>query len=134
VASVACWHMPYSVAQLDDLDEQSMAAIDQFPDRYRMLTETLGLTELKANVWYFEPGEDLVFHRHEEQEELVFVLEGSFEVTIGDADAPETRELGPGGMYAASPDVARGIENVGDTTGSVLAIGAPAVDDMPQDP
>jgi quercetin dioxygenase-like cupin family protein len=126
--------MTYHVTRLADVDEQSMVGIDQFPDRYRMLSEALDLSEMRANVWYFEPGEALVFHAHETQEELVFVLEGEFELTIGHPGEEETHELGPGSMYAASPDVGRGIENVGDTEGSVLAVGAPAVDDMPMDP
>lgn len=126
--------MTYHVTRLADVDEQSMVGIDQFPDRYRMLSEALGLSEMRANVWYFDPGEELVFHAHETQEELVFVLEGEFELTVGHPGETETHDLGPGSVYAASPDVGRGIENLGDTEGSVLAVGAPAVDDMPMDP
>lgn len=126
--------MSYEVAQVEELEEQSMAAIDQFPARYRMLTEALGLEELRANVWYFEPGEDTVFHAHQEQEELVYVLEGEFELTVGYPEETETHRLGPGSVYAVSPEVGRGIENVGESAGAILAVGAPSVDDMPMNP
>lgn len=87
--------MPHEIAYIEDIDEQSMEAIDKFPTRYRILTQALDLSEMRANVWYFEPGEDLVYHAHDEQEELVYVLEGQFSLTIGHPDDTETHEIGP---------------------------------------
>jgi quercetin dioxygenase-like cupin family protein len=126
--------MSYEVAHINDVEEQSMEAIDKFPTKYRILTQALDLEEMRANVWHFEPGEDLVYHAHDEQEELVYILHGQFELTIGYPNETETHEIEAGTAYAASPDVGRGLKNIGDTEGTILALGAPSVDDMVKEP
>jgi quercetin dioxygenase-like cupin family protein len=68
------------------------------------------------------PGQGPPLHRHENEDEVLYVLEGMFRVRLSDrlADAPA-------GSFAFIP---RGLphtwQNVGDTPGRFLALTAPA--------
>jgi quercetin dioxygenase-like cupin family protein len=52
---------------------------------------------------HYEPGKQVVRHAHEHSEQLMFLVEGSVTMTIGD----ETRELRPGDVVCVN----RGIEH-----------------------
>ena len=51
----------------------------------------------------YEPGTTVPRHRHEHTEQVMLLLEGSLEMTIGE----ETRELGPGDVCVVN----RGVEH-----------------------
>jgi quercetin dioxygenase-like cupin family protein len=51
----------------------------------------------------YEPGKQVVRHAHEHSEQLMFLVEGSVAMTIGD----ETRELRPGDVVCVN----RGVEH-----------------------
>jgi uncharacterized cupin superfamily protein len=53
---------------------------------------------------------------------------------LGPSGEEEYVEAGPGTFYRAGPETGHGHRNVGDTTGVVLAFGAPAVEDPGLDP
>lgn len=90
----------------------------------RSLSSALGAGEVSVNYYELEPGESFAFgyHRHEDQEELFYVLEGraTFETEEG------TREIGSGeAVYFSPGEWQRGL-NRGDGRVVALAVGAPA--------
>ncbi len=92
----------------------------------RPVDEVLALEEMGAKLWYFEPGDEVGYHAHPEEEELYYVIEGEFSVKMGSADDPTYETVGPGTFFAAGPREPHGHRYVGDDQGIVLALGAPA--------
>ncbi|MDR9381825.1 MAG: cupin domain-containing protein [Natronomonas sp.] len=128
--------MDYNVLDLDDVPLKDLSEIDEVPPDLdiRPIGEQLGLSEMRATVWYFEPGEEIQYHAHSEQEELYFVLEGEFSLKLGRSGDTEYVDADPGTFWVAEPKVGHGHRNVGDERGVVLSIGAPPVDDPGLDP
>lgn len=132
--------MDGSVAHLDEMELFDPADFDADPSDelleldVKAVGRALDTEEVALKVWYFEPGDEMRYHAHREQEEVYYVMEGKFSVILGPPDDFETHELGPGSFYAAGRDVGHGHRNVGEEVGVVLAIGAPDVTDLGVDP
>jgi len=128
--------MDYEVVHTDDVDRTDLSGIDEVPPDLdvRAIDEVLGLDGMKAKVWYFEPGDEIAYHAHSEQEELYYALSGEFSLKLGRSGETEIREVGPGAFWVAKPEVGHGHRYVGDDQGAVLALGAPAVHDPGLDP
>lgn len=123
--------MEYEVVDLDDASVTDLSDIDEVPPDLdiKPVGKQLGLSEMRATVWHFEPGEEIQYHAHSEQEELFFVLEGEFSLKLGRSGEEEYVEAGPGTFWAAAPEIGHGHRNVGDEQGVVLAFGAPPIED-----
>ncbi|WP_335999869.1 cupin domain-containing protein [Halorientalis halophila] len=124
--------MEYAVVDTEeipkvDLDEALNGMFD--PDVRRVQAE-LGTENLVASLWYFEEGEEMVHHEHEDQEELYYVLDGEFEVKLGDAGETETVVAEEGTFFAAGPGVGHGHVCTSADGGVVLAVGSPNVTDI----
>ena len=91
----------------------------------RPVDEVLDLEEMGVKLWHFEPGEEVGYHAHPEEEELYYVIEGEFSVKMGPADDPTYTRVGSGTFFAAGPYEPHGHRCVGDEDGVVLALGAP---------
>jgi quercetin dioxygenase-like cupin family protein len=128
--------MDYEVVDIDDVPITDLSGIDEMPPDLdiKPVGEQLGLTEMRAMVWYFEPGEEIQYHAHSEQEELFFVLEGEFSLKLGRSGETEYVDAGPGTFWVAEPKIGHGHRYVGDEQGVVLALGSPPVDDPGLDP
>ncbi|MFW5963719.1 MAG: cupin domain-containing protein [Natronomonas sp.] len=128
--------MDYKVVDLDDVPITDLSEIDDIPPELdiRPVGDQLGLTRMRATVWYFEPGEEIQYHAHREQEELYFVLEGEFSLKLGKSGEEEYVDAGPGTFWVAEPKIGHGHRYVGDEQGVVLSIGAPPVEDPGLDP
>lgn len=128
--------MDYKVVDLDDVPAKDLSEIEDVPPDLdiRPVGEHLGLSEMRATVWYFEPGEEIQYHAHSEQEELYFVLEGEFSLKLGRSGDEEYVDAGPGTFWVARPKIGHGHRNVGDERGVVLSFGAPPVEDPGLDP
>jgi quercetin dioxygenase-like cupin family protein len=128
--------MDYKVIDLEDVPVTDLSEIDAVPPDLdiRSVGDQLGLSEMRATVWYFEPGEEIQYHAHSEQEELYYAVEGEFSLKLGRAGEEEYVEVGPGTFWVAKPEVGHGHRYVGDDEGVVLAIGAPPTDDPGRDP
>lgn len=128
--------MEYEVLDLENVPLTDLAGDDDVPPdlEIRAIDAALGLSNLRAKAWYFEPGDEIGYHAHSTQEELYYVLEGEFSVKIGRSGETEIVEVGPGALYAAGPEVGHGHRYLGDDRGVILAFGAPAVDDPGLDP
>ncbi len=128
--------MEYEVVDLEDVPITDLSESDEMPPDLdiRPIGEQLGLSEMRATVWYFDPGEEIQYHAHSEQEELFFVLQGKFSLKLGRSGETEYVDAGPGTFWAAGPEIGHGHRNVGDEQGIVLAFGAPPVEDPGLDP
>ena len=128
--------MDHGIVQTDDVRVTDLSDVEEIPPDLdiRSIDEALGTDEMNVKLWYFDPGEEIQYHAHAEQEELYYVLEGEFSVKIGPSGEEEYHEVGPGTFYAAGPEVGHGHRYTGDDQGIVLAIGAPAVEDPGLDP
>jgi quercetin dioxygenase-like cupin family protein len=126
----------YEVVHLEDVPVTDLSEVEGVPPDLdiRPVGTALGAEEMRATVWYFEPGEEIQYHAHAEQEELFYVLEGTFSLKLGRSGEEEYVEAGPGTFWVAKPEVGHGHRNVGDEQGVVLALGAPPVDDPGLDP
>lgn len=128
--------MDYKVVDLDDVPITDLSEIDGIPPTLdiKPIGDQLGLTQMRATVWYFEPGEEIQYHAHREQEELYFVMEGEFSLKLGKSGEEEYVDAGPGTFWVAEPKIGHGHRYVGDDEGVVLSIGAPPVEDPGLDP
>ncbi len=128
--------MEYEVVHTDDVPKTDLSEVDEVPPdlQIRALDEVLPTEHVQLKLWYFEPGEEIQYHAHAEQEELYYVLEGEFSVKLGRSGEEEYVDAGPGTFWMARPEIGHGHRNVGDEQGVVLAIGAPAVEDPGLDP
>lgn len=81
-----------------------------------MLTTEQTGGAFSAIVAEHAPGEGPPPHFHRGQEEYVFVLEGRYEVTVGDV----TRTVGPGTIMFIPRGTVHSFRNVGDTVGRQL--------------
>lgn len=128
--------MEYEVLDTEDVPVTDLSDIEELPPDLdiRPVGQLMGLENLHATLWYFEPGEEIQYHAHAEQEEFYYVVEGEFSLKLGRSGETETVEVDEGAFWAAGPEIGHGHRYVGDDTGVVLAIGAPAVEDSGLDP
>jgi quercetin dioxygenase-like cupin family protein len=128
--------MEYEVVQTEDVPVTDLSEIDGVPPDLdiRDIDAALGAQEVLLKLWYFEPGEEIQYHAHSEQEEVYYAVEGEFSLKLGRSGEEEYVEVGPGAFWVARPEVGHGHRYVGDDRGVVLAIGAPPVDDPGLDP
>ncbi|KAB7512808.1 cupin domain-containing protein [Halosegnis rubeus] len=126
----------YEVVDTDDVPLQDLSESTEMPPdlNIRAIDAALGTEQIGVKLWYFEPGEEIGYHAHSEQEELFYVLEGEFSLKLGESGEEEYVEAGPGTFWVAGPEMGHGHRCVGDEQGVVLAIGAPYVDDPGLDP
>jgi len=126
----------YEVVHLEDVPVTDLSEIEEIPPDLdiRPVGDALDSEAMRVTVWYFEPGEEIQYHAHSEQEELYYVLEGEFSLKLGRSGEEEYVEAGPGTFWVAKPEVGHGHRNVGDDRGVALAVGAPPVEDPGIDP
>lgn len=128
----------YEKIGLDDLDTRDVERIEPGLKAvgYRLRPE-----EMRPSVWAFEAGETNNWHRHEAQEELYFVLDGEFVVTVesedgdegtndesenGESDAErETFDLKAGEFVVIGPETWRQFEALEESR--LFVVGAPNV-------
>jgi uncharacterized cupin superfamily protein len=98
----------------------AFTALDLEPgDRFQRLRHDLGVTCFGLNLLRLEPGERGRIHRHEYQEEVYLVLEGTLTLAI---EGEET-EVHPGGLARVAPDVRRQLVNRGPERLRIIALG-----------
>jgi quercetin dioxygenase-like cupin family protein len=117
--------MEYSVVDPDDLER-----VDDRPCDLRRLSEAAGMDNVAINRFDAAPGEmlPLAYHVHDTQEEAFLVLSGTLHVETPEGE----RVVSEGSMFAAQPDSPHRAYNPedADESVSVIAIGAPSVDDV----
>jgi quercetin dioxygenase-like cupin family protein len=128
--------MGYEVVALEDVPITDLSDVEDVPPDLdvRAIGNALDLESMRATVWYFDPGEEIQYHAHMDQEEVFYVIEGDFSLKLGRSGEEEYVEAGPGTFWVAKPEIGHGHRCVGDERGVVLALGAPPVDDPGRDP
>ncbi len=126
----------YEVVSTEDVSKTDLSDVDALPPEsdVRDIDAALGAEDVLVKLWYFEPGEEIQYHAHSEQEEIFYVLEGRFSLKLGRSGDTEVVEVSEGDWWRAAAMVGHGHRYLGDETGVVLAIGAPKVDDPGLDP
>lgn len=128
--------MEYNVTHTDDVPVTDLSEIDEVPPDLdiRALDEVLNTENISLKLWYFEEGEEIRYHAHSEQEEVYYVLDGTFSVKLGRSGSEEIIEVSEGGAWVASRMIGHGHRCTSSDGGTVLAIGAPNVEDPGLDP
>lgn len=124
--------MGFNKASPDDVppvDLGDLGEVEMEPDVRRVQSE-LDAEEMVANVWEFEEGDAMIHHRHEEQEELYYVIDGEFRLKVGDVGETDEHVVSEGEMFVASPETGRGYKCISEEGGRVLSVGAPNVTDI----
>jgi len=85
-------------------------------------TGAKALTVIEVNI---TPGQGHDFHKHPDQEEVIYVIRGRVEQWL----KQEKRVLGPGDSVFIGADVVHASFNIGDTDAQLLAILGPCVGD-----
>ncbi|MFD1565306.1 cupin domain-containing protein [Haloarchaeobius amylolyticus] len=123
--------MSYSVVDPDDCEY-----VDNRPCDLRRLSDAAGMDAIAINRFDAAPGEQLplAYHSHETQEEAFVVLSGTLHVETPEKEFTVPEES----MFAAEPEAPHRAYNPDDADEpvSVIAIGAPPVDDdaVPYEP
>lgn len=128
--------MEYSVADTEDVPRTDLSEVEELPPDLdiRAVDETLECQNVAAKIWYFDEGEEIGYHAHSEQEELFYVLEGTFSLKLGRSGDEEFVEADEGTFWVAAPKIGHGHRCISEDGGAVLAIGAPPVEDPSLDP
>jgi len=128
--------MEYEIVKTEDVPTTDLSEIDEVPPdlNIRDVGNALGTRETVMKIWYFEPGEEIQYHAHSEQEEIYYAIEGEFSLKLGKSGEEKYTEVDEGTFWIARPEVGHGHRYIGDDRGVVLAIGAPPVNDPGLDP
>jgi uncharacterized cupin superfamily protein len=92
---------------------------DDVEDRFQSLRRELGVSTFGLNLILLKPGQRGRIHRHQRQEEVYLVLDGTLELYI----EGECRTLEAGELARIGPDVRRQLVNRSAERLRVLAIG-----------
>lgn len=102
-------------------DGVAFTALDlDSPERFVALRRALGVSTFGLNLILLRPRQQGRIHRHERQEEVYLVLEGTLTLSV----EGEERELTRGEIARVAPAVRRRLLNRGDSLCAVLAIGS----------
>jgi len=91
------------------------------------LKTRLGLSELRSQVWYFDPGEVSIYHLHRQQEELYYLIDGPAQMRLGQGDDEEIIEVTEGSTVKVEPGVPRQLLNETNSPTEWLVVAAPNV-------
>ena len=89
-----------------------------------LTTEATGGATSVIMAWH-KPGEGPPAHVHFKQEEILFIIEGLYEVTVAD----ETAKAGPGSIVFIPRNIVHRFKNVGGITGRMLGWSLPGGQD-----
>lgn len=91
------------------------------------LIDHLNTQEMRPRLWRFQPGQQLSYHYHEEQEELFYVVKGTGHMLVGPPDDIEEVEIPEGGFFKPGTRTPRQLINPTDEEVMWLIVGAPNV-------
>jgi quercetin dioxygenase-like cupin family protein len=101
----------WALASLDDLGEGP---------GFRKIRTPLGVTAFGVNAIVMPAGYRARPHKHERQQEIYFVHQGTLEFEFGDG---AKHRVGPGGVVRVDADTVRRIGNVGDGDAVYVSVG-----------
>ncbi|MGH2836076.1 MAG: cupin domain-containing protein [Solirubrobacteraceae bacterium] len=116
--------MSFGVALPHELTWETRPHVPGEPARHvAALSERLGSTQVRSNLWRYESGARGKRHRHAIQEETFVVLSGALTIYIG--EPPERVEVPAGGAVTVPAGVAVQSANHGDEELLAYAYGYP---------
>jgi len=116
--------MPFGLALPQDLTWETRPHEPGEPARHvAELSDRLGSTQVRSNLWRYEPGARGKRHVHAIQEETFVVLDGSLTIYIG--EPPERVAVPVGGAVTVAAGVPLQSANHGDVDLLVYAHGYP---------
>lgn len=116
--------MPFRVVIPTDLVWETRPHEPDEPARHvAELSDALDASQVRANVWRYEPGAHGKRHRHSAQEETFVVLAGSLTVYLG--EPPERVEVPTGGVVTVAGGTELQSANHGTEDLTVYAYGYP---------
>jgi uncharacterized cupin superfamily protein len=116
--------MPFRAILTDDLEWITRPHEPGEPARYvAELSEVVGFSNSRANLWRYEPGAAGLRHRHRVQDETFVVLSGTLSMYLG--DPPVRQDVPAGGLIHVEAGTAIQSANHGDDDLVVYAYGAP---------
>jgi uncharacterized cupin superfamily protein len=89
------------------------------PERFVSLRRQLGVSTFGVNLMLLRPGQQGRIHRHERQEEVYVVLEGTLTLSVEGED----HELPAGHAARVAPALRRRVANRGAARCAILALG-----------
>lgn len=112
------------------IDVADLPVTPDRPSERRSISEAADLSNLGLHEFHVAPGEDipLAMHYHDDQEEVLYVIEGALSAETPDGDY----EIPAGSAWVVEPDSPHRAYVAEDAANNarVLAIGAPKVDDV----
>ncbi|MGH2927034.1 MAG: cupin domain-containing protein [Solirubrobacteraceae bacterium] len=119
--------MPFRAALPEELTWETRPHEPGEPARHvAELSDRLGSTRARSNLWRYEPGARGRRHRHAVQEETFVVLSGTLTIYLG--EPPEPVQVPVGGAVTVPAGVALQSANHGDEDLLVHAYGYPPDD------
>jgi mannose-6-phosphate isomerase-like protein (cupin superfamily) len=116
--------MPFKVVAPDALTWETRPHDAGEPARHvAELSEALGTTRSRCNLWRYEPGARGKRHVHAEQEETFVVLSGTLTMYLG--EPPLRRDVPAGGVVHVTPGTPLQSANHGEVDLLVYAYGSP---------
>lgn len=116
--------MPFGVSRPDDLSWTTRPHEPGEPARHvAELSDQLGSTQVRSNLWRYEPGARGKRHVHAVQEETFVVLSGVLSIYIG--ESPERVDVPVGGAVTVPGGVPLQSANHGEQDLLVYAYGYP---------
>jgi quercetin dioxygenase-like cupin family protein len=94
------------------------------------LSDAIGSSHVRGNVWRYEPGARGKRHRHPIQEETFVVLAGELSIYLG--EPPERVDVPTGGVVNVPASTPLQSANHGDVDLVVYAYGYPPEDATPE--
>ena len=89
-------------------------------ERFQRLRGELGFSSFGLNLMHLAPGQRGRVHRHERQEELYVVMEGTLSIEV---EGGAVLQLDRGGVARVAPEVRRQLSNRGSASVRFLAMG-----------
>ncbi|GAB3036481.1 cupin domain-containing protein [Natronobiforma cellulositropha] len=110
------------VEQIDPADVDELE-LDGVEPTLQAIGYELGASAMRPNLWRYEPGESNERHRHDQQEELYYLIDG--EVSLDVDGTPYT--LSPGQFLLVEPSAWRRVSAHERST--LFVVGVPNVAD-----
>jgi quercetin dioxygenase-like cupin family protein len=116
--------MAFRVLRPDELEWITRRHEPDEPARHvAELSDRLGSSHVRGNIWRYEPGAVGRRHRHATQEETFVVLAGTLSLYLG--DPPERVDVPAGGIVLVQAETPLQSANHGDEDLVVYAYGYP---------
>lgn len=114
----------YSLVSLETVESRDL---ETTAPTLRSVGDDLQPENMRPAIWEFDAGDENVFHRQSEQEELYVVLKGRLDATIERGDDRDVLEIKQNDFLVVPPESWRQLEARENST--VLVVGAPNVPD-----